>query len=483
MSRRGALASIPRRVPCGTVQYIGGKHPARNLHRTRESFIRQLLWNLSRGANGFPAGTSIPLGPNRTSLGYAAPFRLDPSNPVFIVGDELPPGVSDPDQLATGNSTQPFHLGEESIGRDLSHAWQVAHQAYDNGKMDGFVAAEGSILTMGYYDKSEIPFYWDYADHFVLDDNFFSSLMGPSFPNHLYIASGTNGPVSNTGYSWILNGGVINNPGVGFSWSGISLDWSNLAQELTDRGLSWNWYDGSTDPLAPTIWNVLPLFSYFQGNNASLLAQHAKNTASFVSDVQNNRLPAVSWIIPGSWTPPGYPLACLGVAPSEHPPARSDCGMDYVAYLVNLIMQNQYWQSTAIVITWDDYGGFYDHVAPPQVDSYGDGFRVPTLVVSAWSKPHFIDHTVYEFASLLRLAENVFSLPLLGTRDVNAADMMNSFDFSQSPLPPFIEPANFVYGSASNNIAYLVYGSIAAVGVALITATVVLRKRRAAKHT
>jgi phospholipase C len=118
--------------------------------------------------------------------------------------------------------------------------------------------------------------------------------------------------------------------------------------------------------------------------------------------------------------------------------------MDYVSYLVNQIMQSDLWQSTAIVITWDDYGGFYDHVAPPQIDQSGLGFRVPTLVISPWAKHNYIDHTEYEFSSLLSLAEHTFHLPSLGVRDVTANDMMNSFDFNDSPQPALIEPATFV---------------------------------------
>ena len=129
---------------------------------------------------------------------------------------------------------------------------------------------------------------------------------------------------------------------------------------------------------------------------------------------------------------------------SEHPPARSDVGMDYVSYLVNQVMQSSAWQSTAIVITWDDWGGFYDHVAPPTIDAYGDGFRVPTLIISPWAKTHYIDHTQYEFGSLLRLAEDNFGLPTLGARDLISNNMMNSFNFTQNPLPTLIEPGNFV---------------------------------------
>src|SRR5208283_3316726 len=197
------------------------------------------------GANGFPANTTIPVDPSAPSLGSISPYHLNDNVPVMIVGDELPPGVADPDELAAdaANSASPYHLASESIGQDLSHAWAVAHAAYDNGTMDDFVNAEGSNLTMGYYDRADIPYYWDYADHYVLDDNFFSSLMGPSLPNHLYIASGASGPTNLTG-NYIMNGSFIDNPPNSFYSSGVSLTWETLAQELSNNNISWKWYDG-----------------------------------------------------------------------------------------------------------------------------------------------------------------------------------------------------------------------------------------------
>lgn len=399
------------------------------------------------GANGFPANTSIPVDPNGTTLGYVSPFHVNATVPIIIVGDELPPGVADPDELAAdaANSSSPYHLASESIGQDLSHAWAVAHEDYDNGKMDGFVAAEGSNLTMGYYNRIDIPYYWDYADHYVLDDDFFSSLMGPSFPNHLYIASGANGP-ADLNYPWIQNGGVINNPSPTFNWNGVHFTWSTLAQELSANNVSWKWYDGDLNATKPSIWNVLPLFDYFQTHPSDLQA-HVQYTQNFVTDVETNNLPAVSWIIPGAWHPPTLPSVFASQSISEHPPARPDAGMDYVSYLVTQVMESREWSSTAIVITWDDYGGFYDNVAPPQIDAYGEGFRVPTLVISPWAKPGYIDHTTYEFASFLKLAEDTFHLPSLGTsREAAANDMMNSFNFSQTPLAPLIEPENYVEG-------------------------------------
>jgi phospholipase C len=408
------------------------------------------------GVIGYPPDTAVPVDPNETGSATVSPFHLNVAQPIDIVGDELPPGIADPDELnasflATSNTTSgtPFAFLNESISGDLSHAWSVAHQDYDNGKMDGFVKAEGSDLTMGYYDRSDIPNYWAYADHFVLDDSFFSSLMGPSFPNHLYIASGSNGP-TNISSNWVLNHGVIDNPPSGFSWQGVDLTWSTLAQQLSTAGISWKWYDGDANPLAPSIWNVLPLFDYFQ-QNPTQLTTHVASTSTFASDVQAGKLPAVSWIIPGSWAPPTYPAACKGISPSEHPPARSDCGMDYVTYLVNQIMQSQYWQSSAIVITWDDYGGFYDQVPPPQVDQYGEGFRVPTLVISPWAKPHFVDGTTYEFASMIKLADTILGIAPTAPRVVAANDMMNSFNFTQVPQPPLLESVNFV-GPANTTV-------------------------------
>jgi phospholipase C len=427
------------------------------------------------GANGFQPGLTVPINPAQPALGYVSPYHLNPLQPISIVGDELPPGFSDPEQMSTTNtSVAPFHFTTESIGRDLSHAWQVAHIDYDNGKMDGFIQGENSTLTMGYYDRSDIPYYWDYADHYVLDDNFFSSLLGPSLPNHLYLASASNGPTNYT-YSWILNKGIINNPGGTFSWAGFTLNWETLAQELTNKSLTWRWYDGAANATKPTIWNVLPLFNYFQKNPTQLDA-HVKNTQNFLTDIANNALPAVSWIIPGGWTPSTYPSACAGQGPSEHPPARSDCGMDYVASLVNAVMNSSYWDSSAIVVTWDDYGGFYDHVAPPQVDAYGEGFRVPTLVISPWARHHFIDPTTYEFASLLRLAEDNFGLPTLGKRDVNASDMMNGFDFSQTPQPPLIEPGNFI-GPANVQVPTLADIALGGLTAALAIGTVLIISR------
>jgi phospholipase C len=168
--------------------------------------------------------------------------------------------------------------------------------------------------------------------------------------------------------------------------------------------------------------------------------------------------------------------------------------MDYVAYLVNQVMQSQYWDSSAIIITWDEFGGFYDHVAPPQVDKFGYGFRVPTLVISPWVSPHFIDHNVYDFGSLLRLIEDNFGVPSLGPRDASAKSMLGEFNFSQASLEPLMEPANFTWAgqithtpapTTTHPIPLTYLGLVVAGGVAIfiVAATAFQSVRRRRRRT
>jgi phospholipase C len=465
------------------------------------------------GANGFENAplccpTSLTTGSNSQMI---TPFHMNVSQPVFIVGDELPPGQmypnsSDAISLTSGEGdVQPFLLPSETV-QSISHSWISAHIDWNNGSMNGFIVGENSSETMGYYNGNDIPYYWDYAKNFVLDDNFFSSLMGPSFPNHLYIASGSSGDgtLSNPhNYTFIRYGSIVDNAPViqgspdlllsKLVSHNLNFTWEAMAQELSRYGVSWKWYTGSPNATAPSYWDVLPLFNYFQQNRTQL-QDNVVSTQNFINSLQNGTLPSISWIIPGSaWRPPIYPFTATPPIPycvtSEHPPARSDCGMDYVAYLVNAVMTSQYWQSTAIIVTWDDYGGFYDNVPPPVVDTFGEGFRVPTLVISPWAKHGYIDHTPYEFGSLLSLVESVFHVPSLGARDsigIGRNNMMNSFDFSQTPQPPLILQADFLGPSSipittTNYVPfYFVIGIVVVVAALGLVATYffTIRKRR-----
>lgn len=362
----------------------------------------------------------------------------------------IPTGTMIPVELGQSSkgSVSPYPFNNESIGQDLTHSWDSSLADYNGGLMNGFVDAENSTLTMGSYNRSLIPYYWDYADHFVLDDRFFASEWGPSLGNHLYIASGAAGNVSRIPQRyWVINGTIIGTPPDSFPLQSLNLTWMSMPQELSNRGVTWTWYNGGGGgPNSPSIWNVLPMFNYFQ-HHQNLLQANVESTEQFHVDIQRGQLPQVSWIMPGPWHPPTWPSLCSSsqTPDSEHPPARSDCGMDYVAYLVNQVMQSQYWQSSAIIITWDEFGGFYDHLLPPVVDKFGDGFRVPTLVISPWAFPGYIDHTQYDFNSLLKLVEQNFGVPPLGTRDATANSVMGAFNFNQVPLEPLIEPANFTW--------------------------------------
>jgi len=310
-------------------------------------------------------------------------------------------------------TVSPFHISSDGATL-LDNTASVARTAYDNGTMDGFVYAEGTALTMGYYDGRDIPYYWDYASQFVLMDNFFTSVMGPSLPNHLYLIAGQSGNMT----------GDVRTPKVNFP---VIMD------ELDSRGITWKYYSGFAPHLNFTVFNPmnpLPAFESFR-TNASRLQNLAPNKA-FQNDVRNGTLPNVTWVMP------------LGSQDEEGGRYSVTAGEQYVVSTINTVMQSKYWNSTAIFVTWDDWGGWYDHVAPPQVDSFGLGFRVPCLVISPYAKQAFVDHTQTDFTSILKFIETVYSLPPLTSRDAAASSMQEAFDFSQAPRTPLVLPGPYV---------------------------------------
>jgi phospholipase C len=152
----------------------------------------------------------------------------------------------------------------------------------------------------------------------------------------------------------------------------------------------------------------------------------------FLTDIANHSLPSVSWIMPAS------------DEASEHPPYNITTGELDVVSTINAVMSSEYWNSTAIFVTWDDYGGWYDHVTPPQVDQYGYGFRVPCLIISPYAKQGFIDNTQGDFTSILKFVETVFSLQPLTARDASANSLMEAFDFSQAPRQSLVLPGPYL---------------------------------------
>jgi len=389
---------------------------------------------------------------------------------TFPGANGIPSGVKLPTHPGGPPVMEPFHLSQTSIPHDLNHSWQAAHAAMDGGKMDGFMWAEwpaaltyywhgpvpqidpddihpvsgplptntrqgaaarnGQLekgprqrakppgefapdwvkYTMSYYDYHEIPNYWEYARRFTLCDAFFSSLPGPSEPNHLYTIAAQ-------------SGGLVNNPGPRIAGQEDVYTFPTMVDLFEKSNVDWKYYDEKPNPHKHSLWNPLPGFKEFKDNPK--LMDHLVQLNQFYKDVSNNYLPQVCWIVP---TAPD----------SEHPPADSARGMWHVTGLINAIMKSKLWKDTLIVVTWDDFGGFYDHVYPPDVDQFGYGPRVPCLVISPYSRAGTVVHATYDFTSPLRLIEECFGLPPLTGRDRSASPMLDCFDFHQKPLDPLV---------------------------------------------
>ncbi len=291
------------------------------------------------------------------------------------------------------NCITPFH-NTSLTPVDMNHNWNSAHQDYNGGKMDGFVYSERNQQTMGYYEQEDIPHYWKAAQEYVLCDKYFTSVMSESAPNHLYLVAGTAGGITND-----------NVP--------KTLSFPPIFEQLDKANVSWKVYGF-------TKW--YESFEYVQ--NLPAPKSHFASPGEFTKDVQNDSLSQISWII-------GAPGG------DEHPPKNIQDGENSVANdIVNKLGISNYWNSLAIFVTWDDYGGFFDHVPPPQVDKFGYGFRVPCLVISPYAKQGFIDSTVNDHTSILKFVEDCYSLTSLSTRDAAANNMSEAFDFSK-PQRPF----------------------------------------------
>lgn len=344
-------------------------------------------------------------------------------------------------KISTGQVIPLGHTPDKTP-RDLCHIWQCALQAMDGGKMDDFdlMGANGAFpcnlngdyLCYTQLYESDIPNYFAYARQFVLADHMFSSLHGPSFPNHLYTVAAQSGRAINN---------PINPPTNPYDW-GCDADRATTVQVLDQNGnittqfpcfdfqtlvdllqganTSWKYYAPPRGQ-GGYIWNSLNAISHIR--NGPLWASNVMPTDQFATDAKNGALPAVCWLVTNV---------------SEHPPESSCAGENWTVDTLNALMQGPDWSSTAVFLTWDDFGGFYDHVPPPTADVFGFGPRVPLLIISPFAKKGFISHTTYEFSSFLRLVEERYNLSSLGDRDSKANDMLDSFDFAQQPQSPLI---------------------------------------------
>lgn len=321
----------------------------------------------------------------------------------------------------------------DSLPHDLCHLWACAHRAVDGGKMDGF-DIDGGSLAYTQFTEADIPNYFAYARQFVLADHMFSSLRGPSFPNHLYtIAAQSGGAIdlpSNTNDplpSWGCDASPSTTVPV-MSADGVvtqqypCFDFETIADSLQNANVSWKYYASPPGDFG-YVWSSFDAIKHIR--NSSLWAKNVLPDTQFAADARNGSLPAVSWLT-------------TIAARSEHPPNSACAGENWIVSQINAIMQGPDWNSTAIFLTWDDYGGFYDHVPPPRRDIYGLGPRVPLLIISPYAKHGYITHTTYEFSSVLKFIETRFRLSGLTLRDRISTNMLDSFNFSQKPQPPLV---------------------------------------------
>lgn len=351
--------------------------------------------------------------------------------------DGTPPGTCLPVMPGSAECVKPFHMPPGQPALDLLHDWDTIHAAYNHAGMNGFVWAEGTPLTMGYYDERDIPNYWNYARRFTLCDRFFSSQMGYSLPNHIYtVAAQSGGLIVNVPNLEALEDEMDDSDGLSFA---------TIAKMMSNADIPWKYYlEGQPVPegvpmnLSETgmrlafpnpkqfnLWNPLPGFKAIRESPAEMA--HLVDVKDYFNDLQKGTLPAMSWVIPD-------------YQDSEHPVALPVDGMWHVTKLINALMESPYWKDSVIFLTWDDYGGFYDHVPPPEIDAYGLGPRVPMIVISPYAKRGQVCHYTYEFCSVLKFVEQRWKLHHLTARDHWANDMRECFDFNQEPAPPLTIP-------------------------------------------
>ncbi len=387
------------------------------------------------------------------------------------------PSVCLPDPLA-GHCIRPHHDPHDVDLGQWHSLWSYSMD-YDNGRLDGFARTGTVCLTaagnapckpnpqtaieaMGYHDQREIPNYWSYAKHFVLQDHMFEPTQSWSLPAHLYLVSEWSALCTAPGdpLSCHTDINTPDNPPDYGPPPHIppNYAWTDLTWLLHRDNVSWGYYVKKgpepdcenaslfcgykdQDPTTPGIWNPLP---YFTDVHQDHQLGDIRDTSAFLSEARRGTLPAVSWVIPS------------GVV-SEHPSSAISAGQSYVTNLIDAIARGPDWKSTAIFLAWDDWGGFYDNVRPPNIDGAGYGFRVPAMVISPYARRHYIDHQQLSFDAYAKFIEDDF---LSGQRlnpktdgrpdprpDVREdapglGDVRRDFNFDQKPRAPFVLPTN-----------------------------------------
>ncbi|HUY98654.1 MAG TPA: alkaline phosphatase family protein [Verrucomicrobiae bacterium] len=382
------------------------------------------------------------------------------------------PSVCVPDP-ATRKCVAPYVDHQDSNGGG-PHTSPASTVDVNGGQMNGFLAAAEAgrrgclnptdpICTnsavpdvMGYHTGSDIPNYWAWAKRYVLQDHLFESVHSWSLPSHLFFVSGWSATCVQPNSPMSCSGTV--SPIDRSPSDPTPFAWTDLTYLLAKNHVRWAWYldHGAAPPVlpgpnrrrrqhstllrtVPKIWNVLPGFTdvHTDGQLGNI-----QTDRQFFAAARAGTLPQVSWLLPDG-------------ADSEHPPALVSTGQSYVTQLVDAVMRSPDWSSTAIFITWDDWGGFYDQVVPPTTSTLGYGIRVPGLVISPYARAGFIDHQTLSFDAYLAFIEDDFlggqrlnpltdgrpdSRPVVVENLPGLGSLTRDFNFSQAPRPPLILP-------------------------------------------
>ncbi|MCI4318853.1 MAG: fibronectin type III domain-containing protein [Thermoplasmata archaeon] len=369
---------------------------------------------------------------------YFGTYCTTTSTTCAYVPNGLPPGTCIPKDPAhpKNGCIKPYAFANDTpMTGDMQHNWISGVKAYDNGHMDGFYAAEHfDPHTFGYYTGQLIPQYWDLAEQYGLGDNFFASTLSYSLPNHWHLLAGAAPPASEDN--------LLKSPGTK-TLSGPQeqyLNQSNATTAIDDllvnSSVSWDYFDA---PLKATYHAAINdhaggggAFAYWNAlagkaeSYQTKFSSHFVDRSAFFKDASTGKLPNVSWIIPSA-------------ADSEHPPNNVTPGLRFVMNVTNAIESSSEWNSTALFVVWDDYGGFYDHVAPPQTSNFppfGLSFRSPILVVSPYTPQGYLSSHFGYFESLLRFVEWRFGFKNLTQNDSAAPLPLEYFDFNASPRAP-----------------------------------------------